>query len=323
VIVDCAVYENGVRREGELALSDALEAGRREGSFVWIGLHEPTEAEFAAVRDEFGLHELAVEDAIKAHQRPKLEVYGDSLFVVLKTAWYKEDVEEIELGEILLFIGDGFVVTVRHGPASGLSEVRRRLEKSPELLRCGPGAVLYAILDRIVDDYKPVIQGLENDIAEVEAQVFSHSRTNAAERIYFLKREGLEFHQAVAPLVTPVDRLARGGYALIHDDIRPYLRDIHDHLLRTVDTLVSFRDLLTSVLEANLTQVAVRQNEDMRKISAWVAIIAVPTMIAGIYGMNFEQMPEIKYRYGYYVVLGVMLVACGVLYRHFKKSGWL
>jgi magnesium transporter len=323
VIVDCAVYENGVRREGELALSDALEAGRHEGSFVWIGLHEPTEAEFAAVRDEFGLHELAVEDAIKAHQRPKLEVYGDSLFVVLKTAWYKEDVEEIELGEILLFIGDGFVVTVRHGPASGLAEVRRRLEKSPELLRCGPGAVLYAILDRIVDDYKPVIQGLENDIAEVEAQVFSHSRTNAAERIYFLKREGLEFHQAVAPLVAPVDRLARGGYVLIHDDIRPYLRDIHDHLLRTVDTLVSFRDLLTSVLEANLTQVAVRQNEDMRKISAWVAIIAVPTMIAGIYGMNFRNMPEIESRYGYFIVLGVMLVACGGLYRHFKKSGWL
>jgi magnesium transporter len=323
VIVDCAVYENGVRRKGEVALSDALEAGRREGAFAWIGVYEPTEVEFAAVRDGFGLHELAVEDAIKAHQRPKLEVYGDSLFVVLKTASYKESTEEIEFGEILLFIGEGFIVTVRHGPASGLSEVRKRLEKNPDLLRMGPGAVLYAVLDQVVDDYKPVLAGLENDITEVEGEVFSAARTHATERIYFLKREALEFHQAVAPLLTPVDRLARGDYARVHQEILPYVRDIHDHLLRTADTLAGFRDLLTSILEANLTQVAVRQNEDMRKISAWVAILAVPTMIAGIYGMNFEHMPEIKYRYGYYVILGVMLAACGVLYRQFKKSGWL
>ena len=323
MIVDCAVYENGVRRQGELALADALEASREAGNFVWIGLHEPTADEFEAVKDEFELHELAVEDAIKAHQRPKIEVYDDMLFVVLKTAWYEEDVEEVHLGDILLFLGDSYVVTVRHGRASGLAEVRRRLEGDPALLRCGPGAVLYAILDRIVDDYKPVINGLENDISEVEGEVFSAARTNPAERIYFLKREALEFHQAVAPLITPVDRLARGGYDHIHEDIRPYFRDIHDHLLRTVDTLVGFRDLLTSVLDANLTQVNVRQNEDMRKISAWVAILAVPTMIAGVYGMNFEHMPEIKYRYGYYIILGVMFVACGTLYRQFKKSGWL
>ena len=323
MIVDCAVYANGVRRAGELPLADALEASRVPGNFVWIGLHEPTAAEFEAVKDEFQLHELAVEDAIKAHQRPKLEVYDEILFVVLKTAWYEETAEEVHLGEILLFIGRTFVVTVRHGPASGLAEVRKRLEGDPGLLRCGPGAVLYAILDRIVDDYKPVIHGLENDISEVEGEVFSASRTNPAERIYFLKREALEFHQAVAPLITPVDRLARGGYDQIHEDIRPYFRDIHDHLLRTVDTLVGFRDLLTSVLDANLTQVNVRQNEDMRKISAWVAILAVPTMIAGIYGMNFEHMPEIKFRYGYYLILGVMFVACGTLYRQFKKSGWL
>jgi magnesium transporter len=323
VIVDCAVYEDGVRRRGELALGDALEAGRRDGAFVWIGVYEPTEAELGAVRDAFGLHELAVEDAIKAHQRPKLEVYGDSLFVVLKTASYRESVEEIELGEILLFIGDGFVVTVRHGPASGLGEVRKRLERNPDLLRTGPGAVLYAILDHVVDDYKPVLTGLESDITEVEGEVFSAARTSATERIYFLKREVLEFHQAVAPLLTPVDRLARGDYPQIREEVRPYVRDIHDHLLRTADTLAAFRDLLTSILEANLTQVAVRQNEDMRKISAWVAILAVPTMIAGIYGMNFEHMPEIKFRYGYYIVLGVMLFVCGALYRLFRKAKWL
>jgi magnesium transporter len=323
VIVDCAVYANGVRREGELAIADALEASREPGNFVWIGLHEPTAAEFEAVKNEFQLHELAVEDAIKAHQRPKLEVYEGMLFLVLKTAWYEESVEEVHLGEILLFLGETFVVTVRHGPASGLAEVRKRLEGDPALLRCGPGAVLYAILDRIVDDYKPVIHGLENDISEVEGEVFSAVRSNPAERIYFLKREALEFHQAVAPLITAVDRLARGGYDQIHEDIRPYLRDIHDHLLRTVDTVVGFRDLLTSVLDANLTQVNVRQNEDMRKISAWVAILAVPTMIAGIYGMNFKHMPELEARYGYFVILAVMAAACGTLYGQFKKSGWL
>jgi magnesium transporter len=323
VIVDCAVYENGLRREGELALGDALEAGRREGCFVWIGLYEPTEAEFAAVREEFGLHELAVEDAIKAHQRPKLEAYGDCLFVVLKTARYKEDVEEIELGEILLFIGEGFVVTVRHGPASRLSEVRKKLEKNRELLCLGPGAVLYAVLDHVVDDYKPVLSGLENDIAELEEKVFSDARGSSAERIYFLKREALMFHQAVAPLVPAVDRLVRASYEAIHEEIRPYFRDIHDHLLRVVDQVVSFRDLLTSILEANLTQVNVRQNEDMRKISAWVAILAVPTMVAGIYGMNFKHMPELETRYGYFVVLGVMLAVCATLHRFFKKSGWL
>ncbi len=323
MIVDCAVYENGVRREGELALGDALEAGRREGSFVWIGLYEPSEAEFAAVREEFGLHELAVEDAIKAHQRPKLEVYDDSLFVVLKTAWYKEDVEEIELGEILLFIGEGFVVTVRHGAAGALAVVRKRLERNRELLRLGPGAVLYAVLDHVVDDYKPVLAGLENDITEVEGEVFSTARAHVAERIYFLKREALQFHQAVSPLLTAVDRLAGGSYAQIREEIRPYFRDIHDHLLRTADTLTGLRDLLTSVLEANLTQVNVRQNEDMRKISAWVAILAVPTMVAGVYGMNFKYMPELETRYGYFVVLGVMLLVCGGLFRLFKKSGWL
>jgi magnesium transporter len=323
VIVDCAVYGNGVRRAGALPVAEALAASRVPGNFVWIGLLEPTAAEFESVKKEFQLHELAVEDAIKAHQRPKLEMYDEMLFVVLKTAWYEEDSEEIHLGEILLFLGDTFVVTVRHGRASGLAEVRKRLEGDPELLKCGPGAVLYAILDRIVDDYKPVIQGLENDITEVEAEVFSASRTNPVERIYFLKREALAFHQAVAPLLMPVDRLARGSYEKVHGDIRPYFRDIHDHLLRTVDTLVSFRDLLTSVLDANLTQVNVRQNEDMRKISAWVAILAVPTMIAGIYGMNFKHMPELESRYGYFVVLAAMLVLCVALYRQFKKSGWL
>jgi magnesium transporter len=323
MIVDCAVYVDGVRRGGALSLEEAFEAGRPADAFVWIGLHEPTEEEFDAVRKEFSLHDLAVEDAIKAHQRPKLEVYDDTVLVVLKTAWYKEEAEEIELAEILLFIGDGFVVTVRHGPASGLAEVRKKLEADPDFLRLGPGAVLYGILDRVVDDYGPVILGLENDIAEVESEVFSGERTNPAERIYFLKRESITFNQAVAPLLPAVDRLARASFPMVHEQLRPYFRDIHDHLLRAAEQLVSFRDLLTSVLEANLTQVNVRQNEDMRKISAWVAILAVPTMIAGIYGMNFKHMPELELKYGYFVVLGAMLTICGLLYRLFRKAGWL
>jgi magnesium transporter len=322
VIVDCAVYEDGRRRAGGLALEDAYEASRRGDAFVWIGLVEPTEEEFDSVRREFELHELAVEDAIKAHQRPKLEVYGDSLFLVLKTARYLEEEETVEFGEILLFIGDGFIITVRHGETA-LHDVRLRTEQRPDLLRCGPGAALYAIVDRIVDDYVPVMAGLDRDIREVEGEVFSHSRSNPAERIYKLKREVLELHDAVAPLANPLDRLARGHHALVHEDVHPYFRDVHDHLLRVVDDVGSFRDLLTSVLTANLTQVSVRQNEDVRRISAWAAIIAVPTMIAGLYGMNFENMPELGWSLGYPIVLGVILIVCVSLFAYFRRIGWL
>jgi magnesium transporter len=322
VLVDCAVYENGRRRVGSLPLEDAHEASRREDAFVWIGLHEPTADEFDSVRREFDLHELAVEDAIKAHQRPKLEVYGDSLFLVLKTARYLEAEETVEFGEIPLFIGDGFIITVRHGETA-LHDVRLGMEQRPDLLRCGPGAALYAIVDRIVDDYAPVTAGLDRDIREIEGEVFSHSRSNQAERIYKLKREVLELHDAVAPLINPVDRLARGHHELVHEDVRAYFRDVHDHLLRVVAEVEGFRDLLTSVLAANLTQVSVRQNEDVRRISAWAAIIAIPTMIAGIYGMNFNHMPELDSRFGYPIVLGVILVACVTLYANFRRIGWL
>ncbi|HUQ22790.1 MAG TPA: magnesium/cobalt transporter CorA [Gaiellaceae bacterium] len=322
MIVDCAVYENGLRRDGILPLEGAFEASRHEGAFVWIGLHEPSADEFDSVRREFDLHELAVEDAIKAHQRPKLEAYDESLFLVLKTARYLEAEETVEFGEIQVFIGDGFIITVRHGETA-LHDVRLRMEQRPDLLGCGPGAALYAIVDRIVDDYAPVAAGLDRDIREIEGEVFSQSRNNQAERIYKLKREVLELHDAVAPLVSPVDRLARGHHEIVHEDVRAYFRDVHDHLLRVVAEVESFRDLLTSVLAANLTQVSVRQNEDVRRISAWAAIIAIPTMIAGIYGMNFEHMPELASQYGYPIVLGVILAACVSLYTYFRRIGWL
>ena len=323
MILDCAVYDEGQRRDGTLRLEHACEAGREEGAFVWIGLYEPSADEFDSIKREFDLHELAVEDAIKAHQRPKLEIYGDTIFVVLKTARYVDPDEVVRLGEIQVFLGRDFVITVRHGEASELGGVRRALEADPGRLRCGPGAVLHAILDRVVDDYQPAMQGLQDDIEQLEEQVFSVTRNNPAERIYKLKREVIDFHRAVWPLVEPVDRLARGHYQVIHPEVCTYFRDVYDHLMRVEEQLTSYRDLLTSILDANLTQVSVRQNEDMRKISAWVAIAAVPTMIAGVYGMNFQHMPELHWTFGYPLALGVMVTVCLVLYRSFRRAGWL
>jgi magnesium transporter len=322
VIVDMALYENGVRRPGAVDLEEAYESCRSPECFAWIGLHEPTEDEFDSVRREFDLHELAVEDAIKAHQRPKIEVYGDSLFVVLKSATYEEDGDQVELGEVQIFVGDGFIVTVRHGETA-LHDVRLQLEQRPELLKLGPGAALYAIIDRVVDDYAPVISSLDHDIREVESEVFSSSRANPAERIYKLKREVLELHGAVAPLVEPVERLERGDSPFIPDELSPYFRDVKDHLLRFVREIEGYRELLTNILTANLTQFSVRQNEDVRKISAWAAIIAVPTLISGIYGMNFDHMPELGARFGYAYALALMALACVVLYRLFKRREWL
>src|SRR4051794_29612275 len=327
-IVDCAVYEAGKRREGDLELGQAYEAGRDNGKgdgskFVWIGLKEPSEEEFASVAREFHLHELAVEDAIKAHQRPKIENYDDTLLVVLKTAHYHDDTETVEIGEILMFVGDGFIVTVRHGRASELHDVRLETESRPDLLSCGPGAVLHAIVDRVVDDYEPVLEGIEDDIEELEQDVFSPSRTNPTERIYKLKREVLEMHRATAPLQEPLQKLASGHYSLVHEEIQEYFRDVYDHVLRANEVIDGFREMLNGILDANAAQVGVRQNDDMRKISAWVAIAAVPTAIAGVYGMNFEHMPELHWRFGYPAAIALMGLICFLLWRQFKRVGWL
>jgi magnesium transporter len=327
MIVDCAVYEDGKRQEGSLELDEAYEAGRNgtgEGRFVWIGLREPSEDEFDSVAREFHLHELAVEDAIKAHQRPKIELYDETLFVVLKTARYHDDTETVEIGEILVFVGHGFIVTVRHGSASELHDVRLQTEKRPDLLRCGSGAVLHAIIDRVVDDYEPVLAGIEDDIEELEQQVFSASRTNPTERIYKLKREVLEMHRATAPLVDPLQKLAKAHFGdIVHDRIREYFRDVLDHVLRANETVDGFREMLNGILDANAAQVGVRQNDDMRKISAWVAIAAVPTAICAVYGMNFDHMPELHWRFGYPAVIVAIGLICFLLYRQFKRVGWL
>ena len=324
MIVDCSVYDSGVRREGNLPLDHALEAAQSSPeSFVWIGLLEPTEEELAAVSKELELHPLAVEDAVHAHQRPKLDQYGSTLFIVLKAARYVDSAEIVSLAEIMVFIGDGFLITVRHGESAVLGDVRRMLEADPGRLKWGPLGVLHAIVDRVVDDYALVVRGLNTDIEEIERQVFSDERRNHAERIYRLKAEVLEFRQAVVGFDDPLDDLANGKVTEADPALLDYFRDVHDHLLRVSQRVEAIDHLLSSALSANLAQVGVRQNEDMRKISAWVAIVAVPTMIAGIYGMNFQHMPELGWLLGYPFALSLMVTCSVGLYVLFRRRDWL
>jgi magnesium transporter len=327
VIVDCAVYTNGHRRAGGLPIEQALEAATDPDSFVWIGLFEPTPEEFDAVRTELDLHELAVEDALHAHQRPKLEVYGKDLFVVLKTARYDDQAESVLYGELQLFIGDKYVVTVRHGEGSApLAGVRERIEDDLSRLRCGPMAVLHAVADKVVDDYGPVVVGLDNDLAEIEEAVFDLRRPRGydpSQRIFRLKREVLTFLRNTEPLLEPLGQLAAGQVPGAPSELTTYFRDVEDHLTKVVTSIHHTREILTDALDANLAQVTTRQNDDMRTISAWLAIGGVPTVIGAIYGMNFEYMPELETRYGYFVVLAVMAVLCLFLYRRFKRVGWL
>jgi magnesium transporter len=327
VIVDIAAYRNGERLAGVTTLHEALaRCARDDGTFLWLGLHEPTRAEFDDAVRALGLHELAVEDAIKAHQRPKLEVYGDSVFIVLRTARYVGETETVDFGEILLFVGARFVVAVRHGEASELASVRRRLEGRPDLLRHGVPAVVHAVLDRVVDDYFPVLDGIEDDIEQVEGLVFSHAGANPVERIYELKREVLELHRVATPLLLPLEQLndpERAQALLAVDELRPYFRDVHDHLVRVTERIAAARELLTGVLEANLTQVSVRQNEDMRRISAWAAIAVAATLVTGVYGMNFDRMPLLRHRLGFAGTMAFIGLVALVLHRYFRRRGWL
>ena len=323
MIVDCAHYRDGKRQhEGPLDIDRAAAEAEGDGDFVWLGLHEPTTEELDHVAAAFGLHELAVEDAASAHQRPKLEDYGESFFIVLKTARYDDEREEVEFGEINLFAGPGFVVAVRHGAASELRDARARLEEHGDLLRAGPAAVVWAILDKVVDDYAPVVAGIEDDIEEVEGEIFQ-DRKDSTQRIYFLKREVIEFHRAVFPLLVPLEGLERGLYVDIDEQLRRYFRDVADHARRIDEQVNSQRELLTSILEANLALLGVKQNEVVKQISAAAAIIAVPTFLASIWGMNFSHMPELHEVWGYPLALGLMAAVVAVLYRFFRRIEWI
>lgn len=327
MIVDSAMYRNGRRSAAPEDLSDALAEARATGdAFLWVGMHEPTAEEFEHVSEEFGLHPLAVEDALSAHQRPKLEVYDDSLFVVLKPVSYDEVSDTVSAGELMLFIGDSFVVTVRHGEGAALASVRHRLEQDPKVLRHGPTAVLYAVADAVVDHYIEVAAELQADLEELEAEVFSPNPAdtkNTAARIYGFKRQVLEFRRSTSPLLQPMDRLAFGNVPFVHEHAQPFFRDVADHLTKANEYIEGLDRLLSDALAAHLAQMGVRQNDDMRKISAWAAMAAVPTMVAGIYGMNFTHMPELTHRWGYPVVILVMAALCLGLHRLFKRRGWL
>ena len=327
MIVDCALYRDGVRvplAGGKDDLEGALrEVKGPEEDFVWVGLHEPTASELDRVAAVFSLHPLAVEDALHAHQRPKLERYDEGLFLVLKTLWYVDELDAVETGEINIFVGHDYVVTVRHGEGTELHSARMDLERRSQVLGHGPSSVVYAVCDRVVDSYESVAAALEVDVDEVEASVFSDDRTNDSARIYRLKREIAEFRRAVVPLREPMKRFASGSVPGIDMESAPFFRDIADHVIRVSESIDTLDGLLSTAFDAHLAEISVQQNNDMRKISAWVAIAAANTLIAGVYGMNFTHMPELHWRYGYPAVLVVMLLAAVVLYRWFKKSGWL
>ena len=323
-LVDCAVYADGQRQGGRVPLTDAVrEAARHDGGFVWIGLYEPDAVCLQQVAVTFDLHPLAVEDAVVAHQRPKLETYEDSVFLVLKTVRYVDEREVIETGELMLFVGERFVVTVRHGAAADLGDVRRELEHRPDLLELGPLGVLYAVVDRVVDGYEPAADAVEEDVDEVQEQVFSPGRAQPTERIYKLKRELVEFRRAVEPLRAATTALAEGSVRGVDPRSAEWFRDVHDHVERAAEHVMTMDELLDNALTANLAQVTVQQNDDMRRISAWVAIGAVCTVVAGIYGMNFRHMPELDWAFGYPYALGLMAASSLLLYRAFKRNDWL
>jgi magnesium transporter len=327
VIVDRALYRDGRRTRTPDDLKEALATARAAGDgFVWVGVSDPTPDEFDMVAEAFGLHPLAVEDALKAHQRPKLEVYHGSLFAVVRPLEYQEEGGTVTARELMVFLGDGFVVTVRHGRAAVAAQVRARLESEPEVLRQGPASVLYAIYDSVVDTYLDIAAALQLDLEELEEKVFDPSGGPAAATaatIYGFKRQVLEYRRCSSPLIDPLARLAAGTVPFVDGRTKPFFRDVADHLDRVADAGEGLDRLLSDILTAHLTQVGVRQNDDMRKISAWAAMAAVPTLIAGIYGMNFDHMPELHYVWGYPAALGLMITVVLMLYLLFKRRGWL
>ncbi|MFE5737108.1 magnesium and cobalt transport protein CorA [Streptomyces celluloflavus] len=337
-VIHAALYRDGHRISTPETLTDTFQQLRAApDTLAWIGLHRPSSAELVRLASEFDLHPLAVEDALEAHQRPKLERYGGTLFVVLRAARYLDAAEEVDFGELHIFVGRDFVITVRHGGAPDLSAVRHRMEDTPELLKLGPEAILYAILDAVVDGYAPVVAGVQNDIDEIETEVFGGD-PRVSRRIYELSREVVEFQRATRPLNGMLEGLTAGfeKYA-IDEELRRYLRDVADHALHTTDRVDGFRQALQDILTVNATLVnqqqnaemralaeaGFEQNEEIKKISSWAAILFAPTLVGTIYGMNFEEMPELHWGFGYPFAIGLMAVVCVSLYLIFKRRDWL
>jgi len=323
MIVDCAHYKDGLRQDEEpLEIHEAAKRTAGDEGFVWVGLHDPDDEEMAEVAERFDLPPLAVEDAMQAHQRPKIEDYENGYFLVLHSARYLDETEEVEFGEIHVFTGPGYAVVLRHGPASDLRSARERLEQHPDLLRLGPAAAVWAVMDKVVDDYAPVVEGLENDIEEVEEAVFAQGG-DQTRRVYFLRRELADFYRAVHPLLAALDALESRTRDNVPKLLRNHLRDVEDHVRRVEEEIGTQREVLASIFQANLAVIGLQQNEAVRKISGWAAIIAVPTFMASIWGMNFKHMPELTWRLGYPMALTLMIATGLGLWFTLRRARWL
>ena len=321
-VINCAAYSKG-RRVSNIQINEVGQVLKQTDKFVWIGLHEPSEELLQQVQQEFGLHDLAIEDAHRAHQRPKLETYGETIFIVLRTAQMNNQ-KHIDFGETHFFVGENFIISIRHGSSLAYTEVRNKCEMAPDLLQKGPGFALYALMDSIVDQYFPVIDSLEGELESVEDKIFGEKPSReTTEQIYQLKRELLQVKRAVSPLVDICNRLVRFDLRLIPDDTRPYFRDVYDHVLRINEMVDSSRELLGGALEANFSIISISQNDVSKKFAGWAAILGVPTLVVGIYGMNFTWIPELSWHWGYPFVLGVTFLICLTLFLFFKRSGWL
>ncbi|GAB6900951.1 magnesium/cobalt transporter CorA [Kineosporia succinea] len=326
--VDWGLYRAG-RRVQSVDFQHAVQQAQSGEGFVWLGLHEPSSEQLEQLGEVFSLHPLALEDSASPRQRPKLERHENDMFLAMRTLAYLDSTDReaggdvVETGAVMVFVGEYFVITVRHGKHTALAGLRRRMEDDPEQLALGPSSVLHAVADKVVDDYLAVVDAVQQDLEEIESTVFAPRGSTDIERIYQLKRDVIEMKRTVQPLASPLRELSERPRRLIHAEIREYFRDVSDHLARVHEQVTGFDELLTSILQAGLARVSIAENEDMRKISAWVAIAAVPTMIAGIYGMNFDTMPELHQSWGYPAVLGLMATICAGLFRGFKRNGWL
>jgi magnesium transporter len=320
-VINCAAYCDGLR-VANVELDEVHDTLKQSGRFVWVGLHEPDTDMLKKIQIEFGLHDLSIEDAHRAHQRPKIETYGETLFIVLRTIQMKD--KRIDMGETHFFLGKNFIVTVRHGSSIGYMEVRSRCESTPNFLRKGPGFALYAVMDSIVDQYFPVVDALEQELASLEEKIFHEKfRKETTAKIYRMKRQLLEVKRVVSPLIDICNRLMRFDLNLIDDETRPYFRDVYDHAIRINEMVDNTRELLATAMESNLSMISISQSEISKRFAGWAAIIGIPTMVAGIYGMNFRSMPELEWQFGYPLILTLTIGLCAILYLRFKRSGWL
>jgi magnesium transporter len=321
MLINCVVYQEG-KKLAEIPVDAISDYIAKPDCFVWVALADPTPEEISKMQEEFGLHELAVEDAMRGNQRPKIEEYGDSLFVVVQTVELKGD--ELCTGEVAVFVGQNYVLSVRSHVAQGFLGVRARAEREPHLLSKGPAFVLYALMDAVVDRYFPVVDMLETELETIEERIFIQaSQRDNIERLYALKRKVMVLRHAVAPLMEAVGKLHGGRVPAIFTDTQEYFRDIHDHLYRIHGTLDTVRDTISTAIQVNLSMVAIDESEVNKRLAAWAAIFAIFTAFAGVWGMNFKGMPELDWKYGYPVAVGVMVAVCGYLYYRFKRSGWL